>query len=169
MEAWQFRQSNPRLQRPRGWHGGSYSTHLLRTLTDGAPLKLGTHLPSKSAILAYTWWLGRQRQNTSGAKSPHHPNAPTGLIYGGDHLDSGCPKKRYDGNLCNFAPRVGFAHRLTSDGNTSLRGDTGLHCPPVRTSLICMHCDPPFVPIFSFNDASLDEARGWSPTRARLC
>jgi len=41
---------------------------------------------------------------------------PTALNY----PDPGCPQYGYDGDLANFAPRAGFAYRVTNDGKTSI-------------------------------------------------
>jgi hypothetical protein len=58
-----------------------------------------------------------------GAKSQRYPNAPAGVIYGGD---PGCPSGAGSyPNPANFAPRLGFAYRL--GGQTVLRGGVGLY------------------------------------------
>jgi len=57
-----------------------------------------------------------------GAQSLRYPNAPRGLIYGGD---PGCPAAGAEGTRRDFAPRVGFALRL--DDKTVLRGGGGLY------------------------------------------
>jgi hypothetical protein len=58
------------------------------------------------------------------------------LIYGGDNPDAGCPSHGYDSNLMNFAPRAGFAYRLTQDGKTSLRGGAGIYYTPFLSALV---------------------------------
>jgi hypothetical protein len=47
------------------------------------------------------------------------------MLYGGANHDLGCPLGGSDANVWNIAPRIGFAHRLTEDGKTSLRGGFG--------------------------------------------
>jgi hypothetical protein len=89
-------------------------------------------------------------------KSVRYPNAPSGLAYGGDKPDQGCPQYGYDGDIANLAPRVGFAYRLTNDGKTSLRGGIGVYYTPFMSALVYMHVDPPFGPIYEFNDVSFD-------------
>jgi Carboxypeptidase regulatory-like domain/TonB dependent receptor len=95
-----------------------------------------------------------------GAKSLRYPNAPVGLVYGGDTPDPGCPSAGYNSNLRNFAPRIGFAYRLTNDGKTSLRGGGGFYYTPVFSALVYMYFDPPFQPSYEFNDVSLDDPWG---------
>ena len=63
-----------------------------------------------------------------------------GLIYGGDNPDPGCPAAGAETRLNNFAPRLGFAYRVTNDGKTSVRGgdrlllrsDSGERLQPLR-------------------------------------
>jgi hypothetical protein len=95
-----------------------------------------------------------------GAKSLRYPNAPVGLVYGGETPDPGCPSAGYNSNLMNFAPRIGFAYRLTKDGKTSLRGGAGFYYTPVFSALVYMYFDPPFQPSYEFNDVSLDDPWG---------
>jgi Carboxypeptidase regulatory-like domain len=95
-----------------------------------------------------------------GAKSVRYPNAPVGLVYGGDNPDPGCPSAGYESNLMNFAPRIGFAYRLTKDGKTSLRGGAGFYYTPVFSALVYMYFDPPFQPSYTFNNVSFDDPWG---------
>ena len=60
-----------------------------------------------------------------GVKSQRYPNAPAGMIYGGENRDPSCPVGGSESNIWNLAPRLGFAYRLTSDNKTSLRGGIG--------------------------------------------
>ena len=51
---------------------------------------------------------------------------------------TGLPVSGYS-NLMNFAPRIGFAYRLTKDGKTSLRGGARLAATtPVFSALVYM-------------------------------
>ncbi len=58
-----------------------------------------------------------------GEQSQRYPNAPTGMLFGGD---KGCPSgSGTTGTTWNFAPRIGFAYRLGD--KTVLRGGAGLY------------------------------------------
>jgi Carboxypeptidase regulatory-like domain/TonB-dependent Receptor Plug Domain/TonB dependent receptor len=80
-----------------------------------------------------------------GMQSTLYPNAPLGLLLAGD---PGCPRGTYNRTLDSFAPRIGFAYRLTEDGKTSLRGGAGYYFQPPET--LAYQDDagtPPFAPI----------------------
>jgi hypothetical protein len=65
-----------------------------------------------------------------GQKSQRYPNAPAGLVYGGD---PGCPANSgYDAAVPEFAPRFGFAWRLND--KTVVRGGSGLYYATPQTS-----------------------------------
>jgi len=94
---------------------------------------------------------GRVTCFQSGQQSAKFPNALLNLMYGGDHHDASCPKAGSENNLGNFAPRIGFAHRLTQDGKTSLRGGLGYYYIPIETSQFNLFVDmAPFSPQFIF-------------------
>jgi len=96
-----------------------------------------------------------------GAKSTRYPNAPLGLIYGGDNHDPGCPVAGLESSWGNFAPRFGFAYRLTQDGKTSLRGGAGFYYTPIETSDFNPFTNiAPFAPTFSFNDVAFEDPYG---------
>lgn len=93
-----------------------------------------------------------------GQKSRRYPNAPVNLTYGGDNNDPSCPKAGSDPNLGNFAPRIGFAYRLTGDGRTSLRGGFGYYYIPIQTSTFNLFVDTaPFSPQFTFNSVDFQD------------
>ena len=82
-----------------------------------------------------------------GTQSTLYPNAPLGLLLAGD---PGCPRGTYYSTLDSFAPRLGFAYRLTDDGKTSLRGGAGYYFQPPET--LAYQDDagaPPFAPIIT--------------------
>ena len=96
-----------------------------------------------------------------GAKSQRYPNAPAGLLYGGDDHDPGCPVGGSDPNVWNIAPRIGFAYRLTEDGRTSLRGGYGHFYTPIQASAFNPFTNiAPFAPGFSFDGVSFEDPFG---------
>jgi hypothetical protein len=83
-----------------------------------------------------------------GAQSQRFPNAPPGLLFGGDNHDPGCPSASINTKPANFAPRLGFAYRLSKDGKTSIRGGAGLYYTIPNTLLFEGPSQiPPFAPL----------------------
>ncbi len=96
-----------------------------------------------------------------GVQSRRYPNAPAGMVYGGKDHDSTCPLGGSENNLGNFAPRVGFAYRLTRDGKTSLRGGAGYFYTPIQSSSFNPFTNiAPFAPGFSFDDVAFEDPYG---------
>jgi hypothetical protein len=96
-----------------------------------------------------------------GAKSQRYPNAPAGVLYGGDDHDPGCPVGGSEANVWNIAPRLGFAYRLGEDGRTSLRGGYGHFYTPIQASAFNPFTNiAPFAPGFSFDGVSLEDPFG---------
>ena len=101
-----------------------------------------------------------------GAKSRRYPNAPAGMLYGGTDHDPGCPVGGSDANVWNIAPRIGFAHRLTEDGRTSLRGGFGHFYTPIQASAFNPFTNiAPFAPGFSFDGVSFEDPFGSAGVR----
>ena len=100
------------------------------------------------------------------AKSTRYPNAPAGLLYGGDDNDEGCPTGGSEANLWNIAPRLGFAYRLTQDGKTSVRGGYGHFYTPIQSSAFNPFTNiAPFAPGFSFDAVSFENPFGSAGVR----
>ncbi|MGH9632560.1 MAG: TonB-dependent receptor domain-containing protein [Bryobacteraceae bacterium] len=93
-----------------------------------------------------------------GQQSLRYPNAPVGLIYGGENHDPGCPVAGSENNWWNIGPRIGFAYRLTQDSKTSLRGGIGQYYTPPQTSQFNPFTNiAPFAPTFIFNGVSFED------------
>jgi hypothetical protein len=96
-----------------------------------------------------------------GAKSRRYPNAPAGMLYGGDDNDPGCPVGGSEANVWNIAPRLGFAYRLSQDGKTSLRGGVGYFYTPIQASAFNPFTNiAPFAPGFSFDGVAFEDPFG---------
>jgi hypothetical protein len=91
---------------------------------------------------------GRVACYVPGAQSTRFPNAPVGLLFGGSNHDPGCPSASIKSSAANFAPRLGFAYRLTDDGKTSIRGGAGTYYAiPNTVAFQDVVGIPPFAPI----------------------
>ena len=112
-------------------------------------------------FLVYRESQGRRACFVPGAKSQRYPNAPVGIIYGGENHDQGCPEAGAENQLANIAPRLGFAYRLTQDGKTSLRGGAGFYyMAPELITFTNGAVVAPFSPILSFNDIDFQDPYG---------
>ncbi|MGA9389628.1 MAG: TonB-dependent receptor [Candidatus Sulfotelmatobacter sp.] len=98
----------------------------------------------------YTDSEGRVACFVPGAQSQRFPTAPVGMLFGGSHHDPGCPASSIYNNPKNFGPRLGFAYRLTKDGNTSIRGGAGYYYEaPNTVAFEDVVGVPPFAPIIN--------------------
>ncbi len=98
-------------------------------------------------LLPYTDSHNRLPCFQPGQQSTLYPNAPAGLLLAGD---PGCPRGTYNSSIGSFAPRVGFAYRLTNDGKTSIRGGAGYYFQPPETLAYQDAAGvPPFAPIIT--------------------
>lgn len=96
-----------------------------------------------------------------GKKSQRFPNAPLGLLFGGSNHDPGCPDASIESKAANFAPRLGFAYRITNDGKTSIRGGAGMYYAiPNTVAFQDVVGIPPFAPIINLNDVSFQNPYG---------
>jgi outer membrane receptor protein involved in Fe transport len=98
----------------------------------------------------YTDSDGRVACFVPGAQSQRFPNAPVGMLFGGKNHDPGCPASSIYNNPKNFGPRVGFAYRITENGNTSVRGGAGYYYQaPNTVAFEDVVGVPPFAPIIN--------------------
>ncbi len=96
-----------------------------------------------------------------GKQSQRFPNAPVGLLFGGADHDPGCPPATINAHPALFAPRLGFAYRLTNDGKTSIRGGVGTYHGIIYTIAYIDASDvPPFMPVVSLTDVSFQDPYG---------
>jgi len=97
----------------------------------------------------------------SGLRSKRFPNAPVGMLYGGDNADPGCPTAGSETNWWNLGPRIGLAYRLTQDGKTSLRSGFGYYYTPIQTSNMNPYTNiAPFAGTFTINDVAFEDPYG---------
>jgi hypothetical protein len=73
--------------------------------------------------------LDKFAQVWPGVQSQKFPSAPKGVLFPGD---PGTTRSMLQTSYGNVGPRFGFAHDLTGDGKTSLRGGYGLFYSQVR-------------------------------------
>jgi len=98
----------------------------------------------------YTDSEGRVACFVPGAQSQRFPTAPVGMLFGGKNHDPGCPASSIYNNPRNFGPRLGFAYRITEDGNTSIRGGAGYYYDAPNTVAVeDVVGVPPFAPIIN--------------------
>jgi hypothetical protein len=126
-----------------------------RKLTLNLGLRWDPYLP-------YVEELQRGACFVPGKQSLRYPNAPLGMLFvGGQDQSLGCPKNHSWPSLSNYAPRAGFAYRLTQDGKTSLRGGSGIYYLPPPTGQFNADADiAPFAPAFTLTDVSFDDPWG---------
>ncbi len=97
----------------------------------------------------------------SGQVSKRYPNAPVGMLYGGENHDPGCPVAGSKNNWWNLGPRIGLAYRLTEDGRTSLRAGIGAYYTPIQSSNMNPFTNvAPFAGTFTLNDAAFEDPFG---------
>lgn len=99
-------------------------------------------------------WYDRKGRNTcwvpGGGTSKRFPNAPAGLLYGGD---PGCPTAGTLPTWPEFGPRIGFGYRLSQNGKNSVRGGFGIYYTPIPTvDHNSMSTSAPFSPRFHLYD-----------------
>lgn len=109
-------------------------------------------------FVPYTETKGRVACFVPGMQSSRYPNAPAGLVFGGD---PGCPSATgVDAAWSNLAPRFGFAYRLTNDGKTSVRGGVGYYYSAIPSNYFFSHFNWPFNPSVYWQNASFDDPYG---------
>jgi hypothetical protein len=109
-------------------------------------------------FVPYTETKGRVTCFVPGEKSSRYPNAPAGLIFGGD---GNCPSgSGVSSSLGDLAPRLGFAYRITNDGKTSIRGGIGYYYSNEPTDYFFSHSNWPFNSSVFIPNANLDNPYG---------
>ncbi len=112
------------------------------------------------------WFPYQETEGRVGCFEPGHqsqrfPNAPMGLLFGGSHHDPGCPSASINSKPDNFAPRLGFAYKLTNDDKTSIRGGAGLYYSiPNTVAVSDVVGIPPFAPGITLNDVNFQNPFG---------
>jgi hypothetical protein len=102
----------------------------------------------------YTDSDGRVACFVPGAQSQRFPTAPVGMLFGGKNHDPGCPASSIYNNAKNFGPRLGFAYRVTENGNTSVRGGIGYYYEaPNTVAFEDVVGVPPFAPIINLGSS----------------
>jgi hypothetical protein len=101
--------------------------------------------------------FGRVTCFQPGVKSVKFNNAPAGLTVGGD---PGCPDAATDNRIANFAPRIGFAYRLTSDGKTGIRGGAGYYYAQASSDTFTQQTNSPFSPQYFLNGVDFQDPYG---------
>jgi hypothetical protein len=86
-----------------------------------------------------------------GKKSQVYPNAPLGMVFGGD---TACPSGTgFNNSLANFSPRLGFAYGIRR--NMSVRGGVGIYHDASSTNQFNgFGSSAPFAPRFTFTNVS---------------
>lgn len=80
------------------------------------------------------------------ARSVRFPNAPLGMLFGGD---PGCPRGGSTTDALNIAPRLGLSYQI--DQKTVVRGGAGLYfTPPENHDSNSMVDTAPFSPLFNY-------------------
>lgn len=109
----------------------------------------------------YTDSKGRVACFVPGAQSQRFPNAPVGMLFGGSNHDPGCPASSIYNNPKNFAPRLGFAYRITENGKTSVRGGIGYYYEaPNTVAFEDVVGVPPFAPIINLTYVDVADPYG---------
>ena len=145
-----FRHGGGEFKDMAGWRWGWFAQDDWRA-TERLTLNLGLRW---DPYLPYHEREGRWACFQPGIHSTRYPNAPTGLTFAGgagQAHDPGCPDAGIFRQLNTFAPRLGFAYKLTADNKTAIRGGVGYYYVAVSADSQTSHYNAPFAPVFVFN------------------
>ena len=139
-----FTQGAGEIAKVTGWQLGIFGQDQYRlrpNLTLTAGLRWDPNLPPSVAG-------GRGAAFIPGEQSSMYPNAPTGLVFPGDHgVDDSLMPTSYE----YFEPRLGVAFQPRSLPHTSVRAGFGLFTAPLSYSQYNHTADiSPFSPTFTF-------------------
>jgi hypothetical protein len=101
--------------------------------------------------IPYTEREGRFTCFQPGIQSIRYPNAPAGETFGAGGGEPGDPSCYIPHELNTFAPRLGFAYKLTKDSKTALRGGVGYYYIAPSQDVQTSHYDAPFAPNFRYS------------------
>ena len=112
----------------------------------------------------YTDSEGRVACFVPGAQSKRFPNAPVGMLFGGNNHDPGCPASSIYNNAKNFGPRLGFAYRVQEMATRVFAEGPGITIEaPNTVAFEDVVGVPPFAPIINVCTSGCTPANPCNP------